>query len=42
VDTSGTGIYSLDWDFDSRPAGIYFLRFSGAGIDEERRVTLLR
>jgi hypothetical protein len=42
VETSGVGAYSLDWDFGNQPAGIYFLRFSGAGIDEERRVTLLR
>jgi hypothetical protein len=42
IDAERAGAYSLDWSFGGRPAGIYFLRFSGAGIDEERRVTLLR
>ena len=42
VDANGGGGRSLSWDFRDRPAGIYFLRVFGAGIDAERRITLLR
>ena len=32
----------MSWDLSDRAAGIYFIRVSGAGIDERRRVALLR
>lgn len=42
LEATGAETITLDWSFNDYPAGIYFLKVVGAGINEQRRVTLLR
>ncbi len=42
INLEGTGEPSVGIGLESYPTGVYFLRIAGAGIDEERRITLLK
>jgi hypothetical protein len=42
IDSAGTGEVKLEWNCEDLGAGFYFLRIAGAGIDEQRRVTVLK
>jgi hypothetical protein len=41
IDAAATGEVRLDWDCEALNAGFYFLRITGPGLDEQRRVTVL-
>jgi phosphatidylserine/phosphatidylglycerophosphate/cardiolipin synthase-like enzyme len=42
TDPISAGARVVEIDFDRYPTGIYFLRISGAGIDQQRRITVVR
>ena len=42
VRVSGSGVQDVDWRLQNVSPGVYFLRASGAGIEDGQRVTMIR